>query len=614
MRASSIFRILISCSIIAVLLPLALLLPFPAGAAGDNDLPSKDNETIPMKANRQESVQVRVEGLTRRELDNVQAALAVPSGLVRDGVVDQLWLRRFLRQVPQNVREALEPFGYYRPDVNVTQEGPDEGTYRVRVEVAPGKPVRVRTVDVRLDGPGSHEVTLTAEAGAFPLRPSDILRHDVYETAKGELKTKALELGYLDAGFSRHVIRVLPDRSEAEIELVLATGPRYRFGDVTISGAPGYPDQFLRRFVGIRRGDVFSYTKLGQTQFNFVNADRFKEVRVDARKDEAEGEYVPVEIKLAQSAQKRFRIGAGYGTDTGVRGSLRYQDVNVFSTGNEFRAELQVSERLQGLEARYTIPDSKDVDSLTAFRLGANMEETSDVTTRSLSTGVERTRSLGEGRLGTLYVNLLYDDSEAGDERTRSTFLIPGVRFSGRRYDNLVRTTKGFRYLLEARGSSQALGADVDFLQILGEGNVRIPLPWRLSFIGRAQVATTLQNRATSNFPISLRFFAGGDSSVRGYGWKTLGPKDDQGNVVGGNNLFVASGELERAIGADWGVAAFYDTGNAFNDWASMDLAQSVGIGVRYYTMVGPVRLDVARQVGVRKPDIRVHFTVGAEF
>lgn len=158
------------------------------------------------------------------------------------------------------------------------------------------------------------------------------------------------------------------------------------------------------------------------------------------------------------------------------------------------------------------------------------------------------------------------------------------------------------------------MGADVDFLQILGEGNVRIPLPWRLSFIGRAQVATTLQNRATSNFPISLRFFAGGDNSVRGYGWKTLAPKDDQGNVVGGNNLFVASGELERAIGADWSVAVFYDTGNAFNDWASMDLARSVGMGVRYYTMVGPLRLDVARQIGVRKPDIRVHFTVGAEF
>ena len=597
-----------------MLLLLAVLLPFPAGAAGDTDLYSKDNEAQSMKANSNESVRVRVEGLSGRELDNVEATLAVPSGLVRDGVVDQFWLRRFLRQAPEKVREALEPFGYYRPDVKVTQEGPDQGTYRVRVEVVPGEPVRVRTVDVRLDGPGSHEAALTAGAGAFPLRPGDILRHDVYETAKGELKAKALELGYLDAGFSRHVIRVLPERSEAEIELVLTTGPRYRFGDVTISGAPGYPDQFLRRYVDIRRGDVFSYTKLGQTQFNFVNADRFKEVRVDARKDEAEGEYVPVDVKLAQSAQKRFRVGAGYGTDTGVRGSLRYQDVNVFGTGNEFRAELQVSERLQGLEARYNIPDWKDVDSLTSFRLGANREETSDTTTRTLSTGVERTRSFGEGRLGTLYLNLLYDDSEAGDERTQSTFLIPGVRFSGRRYDNLVRTTKGFRYLLEARGSSQALGADVDFLQILGEGNVRIPLPWRLSFIGRAQVAATLQSGATSNFPISLRFFAGGDNSVRGYGWRTLGPKDDEGNVVGGNNLFVVSGELERAIGADWGVAAFYDTGNAFNNWANMDLAQSVGMGVRYYTMVGPIRLDVARQIGVSKPEFRVHFTVGAEF
>jgi translocation and assembly module TamA len=98
---------------------------------------------------------------------------------------------------------------------------------------------------------------------------------------------------------------------------------------------------------------------------------------------------------------------------------------------------------------------------------------------------------------------------------------------------------------------------------------------------------------------------------VRGYKYQSLGPTDAFGAVVGGRHLLFGSIELERAIGKDWGIAAFYDTGNAFNAWSKIDLAQGAGIGGRYYTAIGPIRLDVARQIGVRKPDYRVHLIVG---
>jgi len=114
--------------------------------------------------------------------------------------------------------------------------------------------------------------------------------------------------------------------------------------------------------------------------------------------------------------------------------------------------------------------------------------------------------------------------------------------------------------------------------------------------------------------PIPFRFFTGGDSSVRGYAYQSLGPKDARGNVVGGKHLLAGSIELERAIGTDWGIAAFYDAGNAFDDFGSFQLAQGVGLGVRYYTPVGPIRLDLARQAGVSDPQYRFHFTVGMQF
>ena len=114
--------------------------------------------------------------------------------------------------------------------------------------------------------------------------------------------------------------------------------------------------------------------------------------------------------------------------------------------------------------------------------------------------------------------------------------------------------------------------------------------------------------------PVSFRFFTGGDNSVRGYAYQSLGPTNAQGEVVGGKHLLVGSIELEGAIGQNWGAAVFYDAGNAFDDFDSLNLAQSAGVGVRYYTPVGPIRLDIARQLGVSDPSYRFHFTIGMQF
>jgi translocation and assembly module TamA len=113
------------------------------------------------------------------------------------------------------------------------------------------------------------------------------------------------------------------------------------------------------------------------------------------------------------------------------------------------------------------------------------------------------------------------------------------------------------------------------------------------------------------DLPASLRFFAGGDRSVRGYSYQSLGPKDSTGKVIGGKNLFVGSLEIERPVLKDWGVALFYDAGNAFNSLSEVNLFQGAGIGLRYYSPVGTLRLDLARQIGVDNPKFRIHFTVG---
>lgn len=558
----------------------------------------------------EEPVQVTVEGLRGDELKNVQRALALPSGIVKEDKVDRLWLERFQRQVPERVREVLEPFGYYNVQVKTSLETTEEDFFHLHIKVEAGEPVHVTSAKVDIRGPGAQEKKLKDLLKTFPLKEGDILRQDKYEEAKGALKARALDLGYLDADFSVHQIQVSRANNVASIELVMETGLQYRFGEVTFVGAPIYPESFLRRYLDFRSGEVFSYSKISQTQLNLINSDRFQEVTVEAKKEESQDFRVPVRVTLTPSRPKRLRFGMGYETDIGAKLSARYQDVNFNRWGHELDAELSLAQRLQGLVTRYVLPSRKDLDSYTSLRLGLQREDTETYDSRSLFLEPEYVHSFGRGKLGSVYVQLRLEDFEIGEQDGRSQLVMPGLRFSQRQYDNLIRPRQGYRYALETRGVTQILGSNANFLQFLANGEMLVPLPARFSLLLRAQGGTTLTS-SLEDLPPSVRFFAGGDRSVRGYAYQSLGPRDARGDVIGGKHLLVGSIELEKAITKIFGVAAFYDVGNAFNSFGHMDLQQGVGLGIRIYTPVGPFRLDLARQVGVRNPDFRIHFTVG---
>jgi translocation and assembly module TamA len=153
----------------------------------------------------------------------------------------------------------------------------------------------------------------------------------------------------------------------------------------------------------------------------------------------------------------------------------------------------------------------------------------------------------------------------------------------------------------------------MNMLQALTSGIFLLPLPGKFSLFTRLATGFTLLNPPLRNMPVSLRFFAGGDRSVRGYAYQSLGPKNESGKVTGGKNLLVGSIEIERHIYKDWGIAVFYDAGNAFNSLSNITLFQGAGIGLRYYSPVGALKLDLARQIDVDNPRFRIHFSVGVQ-
>jgi translocation and assembly module TamA len=558
-----------------------------------------------------EPLRVIIDGIEGDALDNVEAALTIPTGLVHDGKVDELWLRFFEKEAVEKVRNALEPFGYYKAQVTTTLDKTSNGNYLFRVSVVPGVQVQVTSVRVNLKGPGSREWDLLDLARNFPLQKGDVLLQSVYESAKNSLKSRALELGFLDADFSVHEILISRDRTGARIDLELDTGPQYRFGKTTLTGVGEYPEKFLRRYLAFKPGEIYSPAKINNTQLNYINAQRFKEVIVTPERRKIHDLRVPVLVSLKPSPRRRLRVGGGYGTDTGARFTGRYMDVNMFHLGHELQLELFVAQRLQGLGAGYLIPSSRDVNSSTGFQLNLQRVDVSTYTSELISAQVNRNKSFGAGKLGTAYLELLQEDFTVGVQKSSSRLVLPGLRFTDRRYDDLIRPTRGYGYTLEVRGTHQFLGSDTGLIQFIAGGNVIVPMPWRLTLFTRGKVGMTAQNDPLSDLPPSIRFFAGGDTSVRGYSYQSLGPRDTSGNVVGGKNLLVGSIELQRDIFKKWGVSAFFDSGNAFDSFTNIRFYSGAGIGIHYYTLIGSINLYFARQIGVASPANRIHFTMG---
>ncbi|HOF05548.1 MAG TPA: autotransporter assembly complex family protein [Syntrophales bacterium] len=555
-------------------------------------------------------VELTVQGLEGDELQNVRAALAVPPGLVKKGRIDEVWLDHFLGQVPRRVGEALEPLGYYAGTATVSRETTPGGNVRLLVAVVKGEPVLVRNVTVRIEGPGMAEEEVGQAVKSFPLAQGAVLRHDVYEEAKRRLHDAAVRRGYLDGGFLVQEVRVDLAARAADIEIRYATGPRYYFGAIRFSGAPLYPRPFLERYLAFREGEVFAYEKIAQTQRNLTLADRFADVRIETDKEQARDNRVPVEIKLTPGPEKQLKIGVGYGTDTGPRASLAYRDKNIIDAGHYWEGAVNVSKVLQGLALGYTIP-GRDIRTFSSLGVNLKRDNPDTYDTREFSMELQHVRPYIFDKSGAVFLQLLREDSTAGDTQTNTFSLMPGFRIFDRWFDDPTRPGKGYAYLAEIRGAHQSLGSYTGFLQGTFTANAIYALGGGFSLLSRVKIGATAQNEDSRSLPIAIRYFAGGDNSVRGYAYQSLGARDDRGEVVGGRHTLTGSVEMEKSLGKDWAVAAFYDWGNAFNSFREMDLAQGAGLGIRYYTAVGPIKLDLARQIGTPEPVFRLHLGFG---
>jgi len=552
-------------------------------------------------------VTVSVEGVEGDIKKNVLAFLSIEQQKKHQDLTESL-MKKLHQKAPDEIRRALQAFGYYRPDIQ-TELVLKESTWNAFYRITPGNPVIIDNVEVSITGEGRDHQSLRRLVGNIPLLKGDILNHQIYEKTKRLLHDTAMNFGFLKARMIKSNIEVQAGKGIAHVILHFDTGPQFRFGTVTFLQSV-FSQEFLSRFIPFRNGEPYEVSRILALQTALNNSDYFESVEISPRTGQPEGLEVPIDVKLVPRKRYKYRFGLGYGTDTGFRGRVGWEISRINKAGHRFGITLEASQIKSGITGEYTVPLRDPRTDSLVFASGRLREDTETSTSEKLFGGV-RFNHVIKGWKESIYLNFEEEDFDVADDAGRSTLLIPGISWTKIWTDNPVNTRRGLRTYLDIRGAHESLVSDLSFLQFRTQLKYIHGLWTGGRIILRGEGGTSLLSEFVK-LPPSLRFFAGGDNSVRGYAYNSLGPEDESGDVAGGRHLLVGSVEYEQKIKGDWSAALFYDAGNAI-DSISDPIRSGAGFGVRWKSPVGPVRVDLAFPLSESDKDWRIHFSVGPD-
>lgn len=581
---------------------LAFLAPSPARAA----IPFLGEEEKPRIA-------VTFEGVEGPLLDNVRAL----SSLQRMAFAKELdteMVGRLVQRAPGEAATALKPFGFYEPEVTTEFHEAGDG-WQARVTIKPGTPVVLVDQQVEVTGPGRDEPFIRSALARSPLKTGERLSHPAYDALKGDLLRAALGNGYLDAEFTEGSLLVDPATHTARARISLATGERYRFGATAIEQGVLKPS-LVRRYLRYAEGDWYNADALLRTQFALDDSQYYSLVEVRPEQRDRQARVVPVRITSEPNRRHIYTIAAGYGTDTGARGTIGWEDRRFNESGHRLRAQIRASRVDNSIGANYILPWTDPALEKLSYGIRLYEEQRADVETRGGTFNVGLTQVRGKWqRVLSVALDHTTDtvtSSSGGStlvNESQSTLLVPGVTFARLPPDFLGvnAVPRGFQF--EVLASTTSLGSDTDFTRV----DVRDDRTFRLSDNWRVRVRGEIGASAVGEFqdlPAQYRFFAGGDNSVRGYAYEELSPVDADGNKVGGRHLLTASVELQRNLPKNLVGAVFVDAGNAFNKFGD-PLEYSVGVGIRYRLPFLSIGIDVAQSISdtSRSPRLHINFT-----
>ncbi|HHF3259700.1 autotransporter assembly complex protein TamA [Vibrio diabolicus] len=515
---------------------------------------------------------------------------------------------RFQARLDQSITEALNALGYYHAKISYSiPEGNDE----LIVSIKPGLPVKVKVMDVVISGEAKDDEEFAKLIERSPLTVGKVLNQGEYDSLKSSIRNLALQRGYFNGDYKLSKLEVIPDFNEANVRLHYDSGIRYHFGPINITGSQIWENRVesMRPF---EIGEPYLVSQVGEYNQNLSNTDWFSSVFVEPDLSKLdEGRELPIKVSLAPASKNQIETGLGYSTDTGVRGTLKWKKPWVSSRGHSFNTALSLSKPEQTITAGYKIPLDDVLREYYQLQFGLKHLDNRDTESLESNLAVERHWLTDGGWHKTIYVRHLYENFSQGLQDDGVQFVLPGATFSRTRVRGGNMPMWGDKQSVTIEYGDPALLSETRVLRLLGRSSWIRGIGDNHRGLFRLEGGANITDEFEKLSP-SLRFFAGGDNNIRGYGYESISPVDESGALTGGKYIVSSTLEYQYRVYGNWWAATFYDIGDAFNE--TPEWKSGAGVGIRWASPVGPVSFDFAWGLD-EKPEreFRIHFSLGPE-
>ncbi|EOT1171092.1 autotransporter assembly complex protein TamA [Cronobacter dublinensis] len=550
-------------------------------------------------------VRLQVEGLSGALQKNVRAQL---STIQVDEVTPD---RRFRARVDDAIRKGLKALGYYEPTIDFELREPPAGGRRqvLLARVNPGEPVRIGATNVILRGGARDDKEYLA---LLKKRPAvgTVLNHNDYDSFKKGLTSVALRRGYFDSEYKKSQLGVSVERRQAFWDIDYDSGTRYRFGDVTFAGSQ-IREEYLQNLVPFKKGDYYQSSDMAELSRRLSATGWFNSVVVAPEFEKSrQTKVLPLRGVVSPRIKNTVEVGAGYSTDVGPRLKANWRKPWINSYGHSLTTSTSISAPEQQLDFSYKMPLLKNpLEQYYLVQGGFKRTDLNDTEADSTTLAVSRYWDLSSGWQRAINLRWSLDHFTQANVTHTTMLLYPGVMLSRTRSRGGLMPTWGDSQRYSIDYSDTAWGSDVDFVVLQAQNAWIRTLYDKHRFVARGNLGW-IETNDFERVPPDLRFFAGGDRSIRGYKYKSISPENDKGKLTGASKLATGSLEYQYNVTGKWWGAVFVDSGEAVNDIKQSNFKTGAGVGVRWQSPVGPIKLDFAVPVG-DKEEHGLQFYIG---
>ncbi len=448
---------------------------------------------------------------------------------------------RFQSRLEDNITNALKALGYYQPTINFVIP---EGQETLEVQIASGPATLISQSTVTILGEAEHDEAFQTLLSASKIKVGQVLNHSHYEALKSSLSNLALQRGYFEAEFVETSLKVAPEHQQALITIVYNSGIRYHFGAVTVEGSQINEDR-VQSLVPFEDNDPYLATQVGELNQKLSNTEWFSSVHVEPNlSGVGESRQLPMSVILTPQSKNQLETGIGYSTDIGPKATLTWKKPWLNDRGHSFRTSLSISQPEQTAIASYKIPLEDVLNEYYEIKYGMKNTDKQDTKSFENNLAVERHWQLESGWHRTVYLRYLFEDYTQADVSNRSKMLLPGISFSRIRVRGGSMPMWGDKQVVAFEATDKALRSDADLYRIQAR------TAWIRSIGNNHRGLARIDGGAIytdelDKVPPSLRFFAGGDNSLRGYGYESISPKGSNGKLTGGQYLITSTLEYQ---------------------------------------------------------------------